>query len=758
MWKNYSADYLKNNRARGGSIMAASFIAALFLSLLCSLFYHFWLDNIKGVKLTDGGWHGRVTGKISEADLEEIRHFANVEEAAVNEELSHAGQTVIDIWFRDKGDTYQDMTRISKILGLAQDEVSYNYQLLSLYLIRIPGDPMPRLILPMYLAIVTVVCFSLILIIHNSFAVSQNHRLRQFGIFSSIGATPGQIRVCLIQEALALSLIPILLGMILGIALSFGTVTVMNAFTEDLAGGRQMPFSIHPVLAAGIFLLSLLTVLVSAWIPARKLSRVSPLSAIRGTGEPADCPKTAFRNLPTLKRQKNSRILAWLFGVEGELAGSALRAQKRALRTTSLSLTLAFLGFMLMQCFFTLSGISTEHTYFERYQDAWDIMVTLKGTEIGEFDRMEELRGLRGVMDCVLYQKTEAVCRLPKEVQSTELKALGGAEAFGEDLISVGDDILSIESPVVILDDISFAKYCRQIGAEPRLDGSILWNRFWDSKHSNFRYPQYVPFIEEEKMEFVVLQNSEMGKRADFKDADWEHQIEIPVTAFAQEGPLLREEYGESDYPLVQFVPLSLWQEIEGELGIGGGDSYIRILSQEKDSPELLDELETEAAQIIGTEYDLETENRVQEKLDNDRMIRGYELILGSFCVLLAVIGIAHVFSNTLGFLQQRKREFARLMSVGLTPEAMKKMFCIEALALVGCPVLVTLLLTIIATATMIRASALEPMEFIKAAPVVPILAFILAVLAFVALAYGIGGRKILRLSLAEALRDDTMV
>jgi len=58
----------------------------------------------------------------------------------------------------------------------------------------------------------------------------------------------------------------------------------------------------------------------------------------------------------------------------------------------------------------------------------------------------------------------------------------------------------------------------------------------------------------------------------------------------------------------------------------------------------------------------------------------------------------------------------------------------------------------------MIRASALEPIEFIKAAPVVPILAFILAVLAFVALAYGIGGRKILRLSLAEALRDDTMV
>ena len=97
MWKNYSADYIKNNRASGVSIMVASFIAALFLSFLCCLFYNFWLDSIEGTKLEDGDWHGRITGDISGDDLTDIGHFANVEKAVVNEKLSGEQGTVIDV-------------------------------------------------------------------------------------------------------------------------------------------------------------------------------------------------------------------------------------------------------------------------------------------------------------------------------------------------------------------------------------------------------------------------------------------------------------------------------------------------------------------------------------------------------------------------------------------------------------------------------------------------------------------------------------
>ena len=737
MWKNYSIDYIKNNRASGISIIAASFIAALFLSFLCCLFYNFWLDNIEGTKLEDGSWHGRITGEISGDELAAINNFANVEKAVVNEELSGEQGTVVDVYFYNKRTVYQDMSALVNILGLAEDAANYNYQLLSLYFVRIPGDNMPRLLMPAYLAIVMIVCFSLILVIHNSFAASMNSRVHQFGIFSSIGATPGQIRTCLVQEALFLSIVPIMAGILLGIIFSFGTVWGMNAFTANFAGGRQASFSCHPVILILVLFLSILTVLVSAWLPARKLSRLTPLESIRGTDE------------LQLKKKTHSPVLSALFGIEGEMAGNALKAQKKALRTTSLSLMLAFLGFMIMQCFWTLSGISTNHTYFEKYQDAWDVMATVKDTHIEDFGLINELQGMPKVDSSVVYQKAEAVCILPQDAQSKELLALGGLEVFLGDAAFYDKGLFQIEAPIFILDDESFGEFCGQIGIASRMDGTIVLNRLWDSVNSNFRYPEYIPYVKE-NMEAVALNNA--AEKGD------ENMVKIPVLACTKEYPLLREEYGKSDCPLVQFMPLSLWKEIGGQIGGAEQDTYVRVLANDRTEVDILNALENEITQIIGSEYEIECENRIQEREDNNKMIEGYELILGSFCVLLAIIGIAHVFSHTLGFLRQRKREFARYMSVGLTPEGIRKMFFIEALMIAGRPLLVTSALTIVAVAFMIRASCLDPMEFIKVAPIAPILAFVSAVFAFVALAYYLGGKKILKVSLAEALRDDTMM
>ena len=160
MWKNYSVDYIKNNRASGISIITASFIAALFLSFLCCLFYNFWLDSIEGTKLEDGSWHGRITGEISGDELAVINNFANVEKAVVNEELSGEQGAVVDVYFYNKRTVYQDMSALVNILGLTEDAANYNYQLLSLYFVRIPGDNMPRLLMPAYLAIVMIVCVS----------------------------------------------------------------------------------------------------------------------------------------------------------------------------------------------------------------------------------------------------------------------------------------------------------------------------------------------------------------------------------------------------------------------------------------------------------------------------------------------------------------------------------------------------------------------------------------------------------------------
>lgn len=509
-----------------------------------------------------------------------------------------------------------------------------------------------------------------------------------------------------------------------------------------------MDFALHPVVLILIFLLALLTVLISAWIPAQRLSRLTPLEAIRGAGG------------AELMKKKHSPLLSALFGMEGELAGNALKAQKKALRTTSFSLTLAFLGFMLMQCFFTLSGISTRHTYFEAYQDVWDIYIRVKDEKIENFEQIDEVRAVEGAESCIVYQKAKAVSMIPAKDISQELAAAGGMEELAGIYPEEGN-AYPIEAPLVILDDQSFAEYCREIGIEEEAgqEGVIVLNRIWNRAESNFRYPEYLPYIQEDTQKITLLgKGYSDDKTAMPKEVAGNVMIEVPVLACTGKAPALREDYGKSDYPLVQFISLGYWSKALERIGGAEKDLFIRVLAKDRESSEVLDRMEDSLTGMMDKKYEIESENRIREKRDNDTMIRGYELILGGVCAFFASIGIAHVFSNTAGFIRQRKREFARYMSVGLTPEGMRKIFCIEAVIVMGRPLAAALFLTIAMTAGMIRASYLDPAEFMREAPILPILAFVLAVLGFVALAYLLGGRKILRMDLAEALRDDTML
>lgn len=727
MWKTYSAGYIKQNRAICASVMVAAFIAALFLAFLCGLFYHFWQDDVAGVIEEEGAWHGRITGEFDEEDISMISSLPHVENVYVNEVLSGEDGMVVDIIFHPVRSILTDMPAIAAALELEEEAVSYHYQLLSLYFVRIPGDEQPRLVMPFYLAIIVAVCVSMVLVIYNAFVFTMNTRVHQFGIFASVGATPMQIRICLLQEAFRMTILPILSGLLAGMVLCRGVFGAIIRMAEQIVGGRKADFQYSPVILLVTLAASLLTVLAAAWMPARKMSRMTPLEAIRGSGEMQPVKK------------KHSPILSFLFGIEGELAGNALKAQKRAFRTSTLSLTLSFMGFMLMQCFFTLSDISTEETYFARYQDVWDIMVTVQNTGIDKIRKNDvaTLRELPGVEDVAVYQKAEAVCKMPVTGLSGELTALGGLEALTKGQVIPTEGFLLAEAPVIVLDDESFGQYYGESA-----EGSIVINRVWDSLHSHFRERAYIPFVQEGQDTLMLCAKQDKGTAV------------VPVLAYTQEPPVLREEY--ADYGLVQIMPCSYWEQIKEQIGGAGQDTYIRILADENLLLAELTELEQKAGQILGgASYAVESENRLQEKFTNDEMIAGYRFVLGGFCILLAVIGVANVFSNTRGFLRLRKREVARYLSVGLTPGGVGRVFALEALVIAGRPVLITVPLVSILTWMMIKASYLQPIVFIKRAPIGPIMIFVLFIFGSVASAYYLGGRKVLRNNISEELRND---
>lgn len=90
---------------------------------------------------------------------------------------------MIDVYFRNARTIFQDMPLIVRQLGLEDDAASYHLLLLSRYLIHDPQDETPPLLMTFYLVVLLLLSLSLILVIHNSFAVSMNARVHQFGIF-----------------------------------------------------------------------------------------------------------------------------------------------------------------------------------------------------------------------------------------------------------------------------------------------------------------------------------------------------------------------------------------------------------------------------------------------------------------------------------------------------------------------------------------------------------------------------------------------
>lgn len=737
MWKDYSSGYMKNNRSSGVSIRIAAFISALLLSLLCSLFYNAWKYEVERIRQDEGSWQSRIVGAFDLEDIEAIRNFASVKDAAVNETLAKGQDTVLDIYFDDMRMVLEDTPQIVKMAGALPEAVTYNYELLAMYLIRSPQDTAPRLLFPMFLIITVMASFSLIVIIHNSFAVSMNARIHQFGIFSSIGATPKQIRTCLLQEAAALCTIPVILGNLLGIAVSMGLLQMINILLgSNVAGRHKAVFGYHPFVLALTLFVTIITIWISAWLPAWKLSRLTPLEAIRNTGE------------LQLKRKKGSPILALLFGTEGELAGNALKAQSKALRTASLSLIFSFMAFTLMQCFFTMSGISTRETYFEKYQNVWDIMVTVKNTDVDSFTETDRIQELPGIRSAVAYQKAMAKTVVKENEISKEMKAFGGfSHASGKEYVQTADG-WKVNAPIVILDDNSFMAYCEQIGVTACLDGAVIWNQIRDVTNPNFRHPVYMPYVKEKNTSRILEPSKET-----------EAVVEIPVLSYTDQVPALREEYATINfYELVHFIPVSFWKEIKGQIGGRERDTNICILGDENTGLEELNTLQAKINQIADVSYVIESENRIQEKKANDIQIHGMMTIFGGFCVLLAIIGIGNVFSNTLGFVRVRKREFARYMSVGMTPEEIKKMFCIEALVIAGRPIVLTIPFAVITVGCLLKTSYLEVGTFLSEAPLIPIAVFMLAIWGTVASAYYLGWRNVRKINLAEVLRDDTML
>lgn len=127
-----------------------------------------------------------------------------------------------------------------------------------------------------------IIIVTAILLISNSFMVSFNERIREFGLLVSVGAQSEQVKLVMLMEALILSAAAIPIGILSGILLISVAVEYIGPMLAKLAyASIEFELYIHPLGILGVVGLSILTVIITTILPMKKAMQISPISAIR---------------------------------------------------------------------------------------------------------------------------------------------------------------------------------------------------------------------------------------------------------------------------------------------------------------------------------------------------------------------------------------------------------------------------------------------------------------------------------------------
>ncbi len=243
--------------------------------------------------------------------------------------------------------------------------------------------------------------------------MSANVRLRQLGMLKSIGASPKQIQHSVIFEGFILSVIPIPVGLFIGWVLDYGLFSYINSVKNLRDYSLVFTFGFPAALPS--VALALLTVWLSALIPARKISRLMPIDAIR-QGE----------NIK-IKKVKKHNIASKIFGIEGELAQNALYIRKKSYRTASISLTLSFLLFSGFLNFMAVNDAKNKIFYFDKLKEQQlDISLYIEDGNMTEPEFENQIRSVHGLKRALFASNVPAGLWLSTDMESDELRGIGG--------------------------------------------------------------------------------------------------------------------------------------------------------------------------------------------------------------------------------------------------------------------------------------------------------------------------------------------
>lgn len=324
--------------------------------------------------------------------------------------------------------------------------------------------------------LVFLISFGSISLIYNSFSISVSERTRQFGLLKSVGATKKQIKSTVLYEALLLSAVGIPIGLVVGCTGIGITLWALRDFFNALfAAGDGLTTRIGLVPAPGPLALSaaicLVTVLISAWVPAQQAIQLTAIDAIRQSGDVKVDPLEV----------QVSPITSKLFGFEGMMAAKSFKRSRKRYRATIFSL---FLSVTLFISASSLCAYITDTVEAIASGESKEDLRYVRQMDEGEDPNaaLAELTVVEGVTDGLYYDWTSLGMWVDRSLISGEFRLIQDDPSTA--MMYEENGWINMYMRRVFLDDASFRKLCADNGIDPadffdpQAPAALFYNRY----------------------------------------------------------------------------------------------------------------------------------------------------------------------------------------------------------------------------------------------------------------------------------------
>ncbi len=636
-------------------------------------------------------------------------------------------------------------------------------------------------------------------LVYNSFAISVAERTRQFGLLASLGASKRQLRRTVLTEALLLSAVGIPIGLVVGL---IGCLAVFQLTGSGLAAmfdvdayGIQVSVTVSPAvlgISAGV---ALATVLVSAWIPALRASRVSAVDAIRQTRD-IHLTRRARRALARAGKStadggtvRLRGLSARLFGIPGFIAHRNLTRATSKGRVTvaalAVSVALLIISGVIGSVMDYASGAAIDAANGTDLQVRIDATTAEGSTgtivrEDGKVDNVamadalarlyDAADGLEGTTRAGYHASYVADTIVPASMVSD------GSDHFFGTLLADG----SWSGPIYVdfIDSASWESYVDGLGlsceefCDPARPQAIALNEYTLNEGGTYGY--YSPLSGTgtvETVSFAPLEGMYVGgvvSDTNGQPSVWYNapdgserfvpldegitaRKEIIVGALADTAPTgISTRSG----TLHILLPVSAMAANE-TLGFADAQMNFDAGGSAETAANAQDALELVATDF--PELDCTYTNYADTKMQNRMMSDTVQTFIYCFTVICGLIAVANVFNTLTNSLILRRREFAVLKSIGMGESAFRRMIAYECASYALRGFAIGLALAAIAAAFLTQAMTYSFTTFTLEPPIAEAAAAAGIVLAVIMVSAAYALRRSHAANVVEALRDDAI-